>query len=229
LLTPGPQHLTGAQAVAFATFLAPQEAEQARLARFSAVLAAVLAKLPPTGAGQTAMLAHLGATSKTTLPLSRLVSFLGDLRADTAGQRMSFDTVPTRELDPGGNAVPTLVLDPNSARQLVTANFADSELAQRPGGPVRVLVQNGVGTPGLGARAGARLVAAGLTYIEGGNAPAFGYRRSYILILDASAASQNKGRAVAKALGLPYSDIAVTSQGQNIADVVVVLGADFKP
>ena len=34
---------------------------------------------------------------------------------------------------------------------------------------------------------------------------------------------------MAKALGLPASDVELTDQGQTIADVVVILGADFKP
>lgn len=227
--TAGRQHLDGAGAAAYATFLAPQEAEQVRLARFSTVLEALLPKLPGDDAGRSKVLGALGSHSASTLSPSRLQTVLGGLRSDAAGQQLAFDTLPTRALDPGAGGAPTLLLDPVAAAQMVGTDFAGSRLPQRSEGPVRVLVQNGVGTPGLASAARSRLVAAGLAYVNGGNAAHFGFPRSYVLILDATAASRRQGAAVAKALGLPAADVAVTDQGQSVADVVVVLGADFKP
>jgi hypothetical protein len=113
---------------------------------------------------------------------------------------------------------------------MVTANFSGSLPAQRTGGPISVVVQNGVGTPGLAAKARTRLVVAGITYVSGGNAAKFGYAKSVVLVPTSSGLDgQRKGQAVARALGLPTSDVALTEQGQTIADVVVILGADFKP
>jgi hypothetical protein len=46
---------------------------------------------------------------------------------------------------------------------------------------------------------------------------------------DSGSAGLDQARVVARALGLPAKDVLFTDQGQTIADVVVILGADFKP
>jgi hypothetical protein len=229
LAAAGHQHLAGAPAAAFATFLAAQEPEQARLARFAEVLSALLPKLPADSAARAAVLTGLGTHSTATVRPSTLDTFLGGLRSDAAGNRMAFDTLPTRALDLG-TGTPTLLIDPTAADTMVKNSFSGSLPAQRPDGPIRVVIQNGVGTPGLGASARTKLVVAGITYVSGGNAGRFGYTHSLVLVPTSSGdAGQKQGQAVAKALGLPSSDVALTEQGQTIADVVVILGADFKP
>ena len=92
------------------------------------------------------------------------------------------------------------------------------------------MIQNGVGTPGLVAKARTRLLVGGITFVNGGNASKFGYAKSLVLVpTRPGRQASSKGAAVARALGLPASDVALTDQGQTIADVVVILGADFKP
>ena len=91
-----------------------------------------------------------------------------------------------------------------------------------------MLVQNGVGTPGLSTKARAKLIAAGLTYQGGGNAARFGYRSSVVLIPDPSDEAVAHGAAVAKALGLPASAVKQSQESQSVADVVVILGSDFR-
>ena len=90
-------------------------------------------------------------------------------------------------------------------------------------------MQNGVGTPGLDAKARQLLVDAGFSFVNGGNAASFGRTTTLILIPDDSPESQKWGSDIATALKVPQSDVAVTSDPQSIADVVVVLGADFTP
>jgi hypothetical protein len=92
-----------------------------------------------------------------------------------------------------------------------------------------VLVQNGVGTPGLGASARDKLVAAGMVYINGGNAEEFGRPTTLIIVEDDSASAQRLGEEVAEALGVPDTAVAIADEGQNVADVVVILGVDFEP
>jgi len=111
----------------------------------------------------------------------------------------------------------------------MSSGFAGSRPAKRASGDVRVLVQNGVGTPGLGEFARTALVKDALSYINGGNARTFGYQTSLILISDATPLAREQGSSVAKALGLPESDIQIAGSGQSLADVIVVLGADFQP
>jgi len=229
VVTAGHQHLSGAQAAAFATFLAAQEPEQSRLARFSTVLSAVLPKLPSDAHARAALLTGLGAHSTGTVAGSRLDTFLGGLRSDAAGNRMAFDTLPTRSLDLG-TGVPSLLLDPVPAAAMVKNNFSGSLPATRVDGPIRVVIQNGVGTPGLVNKARSKVVVDGITYVSGGNADHFGYPHSLVLVTGSSGPNgQKQAAAVAKALGLPAKDIALTDQGQTIADVVVILGPDFKP
>ncbi len=229
LASAGHQHLDGATAAAYATYLAGGEPEQSRLARFSAVLGALLPVLPSEGPARDKLVAALGAHSSSTMKAPALGTLLGDLRSDAVGNRLGFDTLPTHSLDLG-TGTPTLLIDPTGTATMVKANFADSVPAQRPGGSISVYVQNGVGTPGLDAKARAKLVVAGITYVGGGNAGQFGFARSQVLVRsDSGPTGLKKGAAVAKALGLPSSAVVLTDQGQTISDVVVVLGADFKP
>jgi hypothetical protein len=92
-----------------------------------------------------------------------------------------------------------------------------------------VLVQNGVGSPGLNAQAREDLVGAGFTYVNGGNAAQFGTAATEVVVPDATAESLQWGADIAQALGVPASAVAVADSGQSVADVIVVLGADFKP
>jgi LytR cell envelope-related transcriptional attenuator/LytR_cpsA_psr family len=228
LIRAGRQHLSGALAATYATYLDSGAPEQERLARFSTVLQTMLAKLPASPSAMASLVRGLGAASVSTLSAARMDTFLDGLRADAAGGRLTFDNVPTHPLDSSGT-VPTLVVDNTALSAFVKADFAGSLPRSPAGGPLSVLVQNGVGTPGLDEDAHAKLTAAGLTYVGGGNATTFANPTSVVLIADGTDASRNQGAIVAKALGLPASDIRITGQGQNLADVLVVIGDDFKP
>lgn len=94
--------------------------------------------------------------------------------------------------------------------------------------PVRVRIYNGVGTPQLAERVRARLVAAGLVYLPGGNAPRFGVARTEIQVGDATPEALARGARVAQVLGVPVSAVHA-SRPTPVADVVVVVGADFVP
>jgi hypothetical protein len=228
LMRAGPQHLSGGQAAAYATYLDVGSPEQQRLARLSTVMQALLAKLPVDPRTVSNLVAALADTSTSTLPSTRLGGFLTLLHGDAVGGRLTFDNVPTHPLDSGGT-IPTVVVDSTALTAWVKADFAGSVPTTAQAGPVRVLVQNGVGTPGLDDKARLRLAAAGLTYVAGGNATTFNNPTSTVLIADGTDASRVQGAIVAKALGLPASDIKITQLGQNLADVIVVIGDDFKP
>ena len=93
----------------------------------------------------------------------------------------------------------------------------------------RVLVENGVGTPGLVSQARAKLVDDGFRFIDGGNASSFGLKESLVLIPDGTSQSVTRGRRVADSLGLPSSAVQPSDRGQTVADVIVILGEDFAP
>jgi hypothetical protein len=228
LIPAGQRHLGGQLAATYATFLDSGSPEQQRLARLSTVVSALLAKLPATPAALSALVAPLATSTDSTMPAAQVSALLGQLRADAVGSRLSFDNLPTHPLDIGG-AAPALVVDNNALVAFVRTNFALSVPKNSAGAPFTALVQNGVGTPGLDDKARRRLAAAGISYLDGANASSFDNPTSTVLIADATTKSMREGHAVAKALGLPDSDIKITAQGQNLADVVVVLGGDFKP
>ena len=213
------QHLDGAQAVAYLASTVSGESDAARLARVGTVLQALLTALPPHPAD---LLRSTGALTTATLPPGGLDALLGNLHADAVAGTLTVQDLPTTTS--GG----TVLVDPVAAAQVVTATLADARTGQAGGDQVSVLVQNGVGTPGLGATAQARLTKAGLAYIAGGNATTFGQPSSVVMLNDSSATSLAAGRRVLQALGLPASDLRVASQGQSVATVLVVLGGDYR-
>ncbi|MDH5277517.1 MAG: LytR C-terminal domain-containing protein, partial [Actinomycetota bacterium] len=98
-----------------------------------------------------------------------------------------------------------------------------------PEGPLRVLVENGVCVPDIDRSAARLLRGAGFVFVPGGNASGCAYDKSVVIIADASPEELARGEAVAKSLGLPRSSIRRASTGQQVADVIVILGADFDP
>ena len=94
-----------------------------------------------------------------------------------------------------------------------------------------MLVKNGIGTPLLGQSTRAKLVRAGFAYKDGQNVDHYPFRNrpSAVLIFSNSEAARTKGVAVARALGLPESDVRFSPIGQTVADVIVVLGRDYHP
>jgi len=225
----GPQQLlTGAQAVAFAQYLAPGEPEEARLARFSQVVDQLSRRLPDNQADVQALLTQTKAASQTTGTPAELAGFLVVFGKVSRQGQAEFEVIPTTPLETGGPRQ-LYDLDPVGVERLRQTVLAGSVPTGASGENIKVLVQNGVGTPGLVLDAGSLLSADGYTFVNGGNANSFANDKSDVLIPDSSPASVQLGQAVAKTLGLPPSSVQVTDQGSSVADVIVILGADFKP
>lgn len=226
-LQPGRQPLSGAQAATYAGVLGPGEPEQARLARLQRLLDGLLAALP-SGADQVAGV--LGGLGQGSVPggtdARGLAAVLLGLRDDDRGAALRYDVLPVVVVDTAA-AQPSLRLDADRSRAVVDRLLAGSVPAgARQGGRVKVF--NGVGTPMLGEAVRAELVAAGLVYVPGGNAPRFGVARSEVQIGLPTPESLALGRRVATVLGLP-ADAVRTSPPTSAAEVVVVVGADFVP
>jgi len=227
VLSPGAQNLTGAQAVQFLLYLAPEEQEQARLARLQEVLDGLINVLPRTAQELTAQLGTLGPRSVATLEPPALADLLLGLAvADEAGQ-MQYDTLPVLPIDPGGG-VQAFRIDPPRLTPVVDRLLAESVPPGVREGGNRVLVLNGVGTPGLGEAVRARIVPAGFVFVDSRNAPSFGIERTQVFVREATPEGQALGERVARALGLPAAPVAQQEFG-TVADVVVLVGADFAP
>ncbi len=219
------QKLTGAQAVAYATYLGRGEPEPVRAARTSQVLTGLLGAMPDSAGEVGTRLDALGATSRSTLSTPDLAARLADLVKTQRAGDLGATVLPVKEISAGGDQT-IYGLDAAEAASVVESRFAG---AQRPGGEdvVRVLVQNGVGTPGLGEQARDRLVDAGMRFVSGGNAATLGREKTVVAIPSDGQRDRERAAAVAKALGLPDDVIAVGKDQPTLADVVVVLGEDF--
>jgi hypothetical protein len=226
LLGAGPQQkLTGQQAALFAQFLGAEEPEASRLARQEQVLRAVVAALPDDPATIRAIIGDLPGAPRDTA-LDAVTSVVSATRLAVSNDDLASTVLPVTEIDAGGTVV-SYGLDDDAADQLVDTRLAGAKLPVAAVGHVRVLVQNGVGTPGLGDVARTKLLAAGLRYVAGGNLPGFGQDETVVLLRDASTSNRERGMAVASALGLGQSSLRISQSAPTIADVVVILGEDF--
>ena len=225
ILNPGGQLLDGERATQFLRYLAPGEQEQARLARLQEVLDGVLTSLPRATAQVTSALGALGERSDSSIPDPQLASFLVGLAEDSRTDQLQYDTLPVIPIDPG-DGITSFRLDAEASTALVDRLLAQSVPpgARQTGN--RVLVLNGVGTPGLGEKVRARLVPAGFVFVGSRNNASFGVARSRVLVKEATPEAQALGLRLAKALGLT-ADAVQTSDLGSIADAVVVIGADF--
>jgi hypothetical protein len=120
-------------------------------------------------------------------------------------------------------------VDTAKTAQLVDENLKALLPPTTSGPKVTVELRNGVGHPGLVATTCPRLAKAGLVYGGQGNAGSFDNPQSEVQIQSDSATDIADGDRVAKALGLPLSDVRRAQFGQDQVDVMVILGRDYKP
>ena len=222
------QHLAGAKAVAFATYTGRGEDATANLVRLQEVIDGLLAALPRDVGAVQKQVASLGQGAASTLGAQPLAELLVGLAADSRANRVLPTDLPIVQID-AGQSQSSYRVDAVAARQFVTANLAASWPTSARGQRKQVYVQNGVGTPGLVGSACTRLVNAGYALAGSGNARTFDFPTSKVLVFDRTVASAQLGNAVARTLQLPTSDVAVSTNGGNVADVVVILGKDYKP
>jgi len=222
------QLLQGPQATAYATYLAAGEPEAARMARFVTVLRLTLSKLPAEVEKTESIVTGLGASAQSTASSADVARFFERMRTDIHDDNVAYNTIPVTQVETGGG--PTVYrIDQEATATLVAKFLPDAQRKPGPNSKVRVLVQNGVGTPGLNAAARQLLVGAGFSYVNGGNAPKFGQAKTAIVVPDGSAESLQWGADIATALKVPPTAVSVAAETQSIADVIVVLGADFTP
>ncbi|MBV9099089.1 MAG: LytR C-terminal domain-containing protein [Frankiaceae bacterium] len=223
------QRLNGANAVLFSTYVASGEPPAASLPRFQSVLEALILALPRKSAGVTSALRTAQVDGPTATEAASLFTALA---ADDRSKQLLSEIMPTQPIDSGGGT-PSYRVDPTALKNLVASQLAKSlpadDVSKRP----TVLIQNGVGTPGLVLSACNRLLPAGFNFAGSGNAPSFGHSTTQIFVFpptpDDLVRVTKDGDRVADLLHVPRSDVLASTQGNNVADVVVVLGGDYKP
>jgi anionic cell wall polymer biosynthesis LytR-Cps2A-Psr (LCP) family protein len=220
------QNLNGASAAAFAMYSLSSDPDAVGLARFDAVWTQLVTKLPSTSAAVQAMLGGVGANGKSTFDNAKLADYLETMHQDAVADHTTYDTIPTQSIDTGYGV--SYRVDQDSLKTLIANDFADSVPQPVNGITGNVYVQNGVGSAVAVRAARTELINAGLQFTDGGTAAKAHEARSLIMINDANPASITRGQYIAKALHLPATDVAVAPLAQNVADVIVILGADFK-
>ncbi|MFF7328798.1 LytR C-terminal domain-containing protein [Streptomyces sp. NPDC008150] len=210
------QTLSGEMAVAYATYQASGESENAQLQRFGQVMQGVLRKMSSDAGAATITVQTLAQILDPPLTDKDLGTFLAKL-ADLAKD---------------GDYRSALL--PVQSDGTLTAATSDSVVKDILGGTakspdessaVRVSVQNATGVKADAEKARVALLNGGFTYLDGGT-PAASQAASRVLYADAS--DKENATEAAKTLGLAASAVAKGKVGAN-ADVSVVLGQDYKP
>lgn len=223
----GTHLLDGTQAATYALAWLPDEPEAARMARYSQVMTAAIEGLPDDALRIQEMLTSLGGSARTTASTSDVAEFLLAMRTSIRNGGQQVRVLPTTEIE-AGQSLAVVRVDLVAADAVLSSLLPQAMLSGSDAN-ARVLVQNGVGTPALGASARDRLVDAGMVYVNGGNAAQFGQKETLVIIADDTQASVDVGEEVAEALEVPVTSVQVAEDGQNVADVVVILGKDYEP
>ncbi|MFH9858217.1 LCP family protein [Streptomyces sp. NPDC017202] len=211
------QTLSGKAAVAYATYRAEGEAQNAQLERFGQVMQAVLRKVSSDPQGATVTVQTLAQILDPSLTDKDLGAFLAGLADLAKGGDYKTALLPvqadgTLSAEAGASVVKDILGG--------TAKSPDKDAA------VSVFVQNAGGVKATTEDARVVLLNGGFTFLDGGTAP--GGTASTSKVLYADAADKENATEVAKTLGLPGTVVAKGTVPAN-ADVTVVLGKDYEP
>ncbi|MFI0190687.1 LytR C-terminal domain-containing protein [Streptomyces sp. NPDC017082] len=210
------QTLSGKMAVAYATYRASGEPENARLQRFGQVLQGVLRKMSSDPASATVTVRTLAQILDPPLTDKDLGAFLAKL-ADLA-KRGDYKTA----LLPVG---PDGTLGAQTGDSVVKDILGGTAKSPGAGSAVRVSVRNATGVKADTDKARVVLLNGGFTFLEGGSAAG---TETASKVLYADAADRADATEVAKTLGLPESAVTKGTVSSG-ADVSVVLGSDYAP
>ena len=88
----------------------------------------------------------------------------------------------------------------------------------------RVILYNGAGKPGIAGEAALPLIRVGVRVVDTKNADNFNYAKTLIIV---QRGDVQQGKDIQKVLGV--GDVKQQPADQNIADVIVIIGKDYKP
>ncbi|RZU24925.1 LCP family protein [Streptomyces sp. BK239] len=209
------QTLSGKMAVAYATYRAEGEAQNAQLERFGQVMQAVLRKVSSDAQAATVTvqtLAQILDPSLTDKDLGAFLARLADLAkgGDYKTALLPVEADGTLSAQAGANVVKDVLGG--------TAKSPDKDAA------VSVSVQNASGRTADTENARVVLLNGGFTFLDGGKPSG---TQSASKVLYGNDADKEKAAEVAKTLGLPAGAVKKGTVTAN-ADVTVVLGEDYK-
>ncbi|MEU8969118.1 LCP family protein [Streptomyces monashensis] len=210
------QTLSGKMAVAYATYRAPGENENAQLERFGQVMQGTLRKLSsdPSAAITTVQtLAQILDPPLTDKDLGTFLAKLSDL-AKSGDYKTALLPVQTDG-----------TLSAQTSDSVVKDILGGTAKSPDAGSAVRVSVQNATGVKDDTEKARVVLLNGGFTFLDGGSPTG---TQAVSKVLYANASAKQNATEVAKTLGLPSGSVAKGTVSSG-ADVSVVLGQDYKP
>lgn len=89
---------------------------------------------------------------------------------------------------------------------------------------VRVIVYNGAGVPGIAGEAAQQLIRGGFRVVDTKNADNFDYAETQVVVQNGD---ESSGTDVIEVLGT--GTVTVQPSDQQVADIIVIVGKDFKP
>ncbi|MDQ1019553.1 LCP family protein [Streptomyces afghaniensis] len=210
------QTLSGKMAVAYATYRAPGEAQDAQLERFGQVLQGVLRKMSSDPQAATTTIQTLAQILDPSLTDKDLGSFLAGLSDLAKGGDYRTDLLPVQADG---------TLSAQSSAGVVKNVLGGTAKSPDKDAAVSVSVQNASGVKDNTEKARVVLLNGGFTFLEGGTA---GSAQATSKVTYADAADKADAAEVAKTLGLPAGSV-TKGRTSASADVAVVLGQDYKP
>jgi anionic cell wall polymer biosynthesis LytR-Cps2A-Psr (LCP) family protein len=210
------QTLSGKMAVAYATYRATGESQNAQLERFGQVVQGVLRKISSDPADATVTVQSLAQILDPSLTDKDLGTFLAKL-ADLA-KSGDYKTALLPVQADG-------TLSAQTSASVVKDILGGTAKSPDAGAAVRVSVQNATGVKDDTEKARVVLLNGGFTFLEGGSASGT-QATSKVIYSDAS--DKQNATEVAKTLGLPAGAVTKGTVSSG-ADVSVVLGVDYKP
>ncbi|MEU8459783.1 LCP family protein [Streptomyces sp. NPDC029003] len=209
------QSLTGAMAVAYATYRAQGEPEVKQLERTGKVLYAVLRKIPGDPKAAATTVESMGQILDPGLDaqsLGALLSRIGEHAKEGAYRTEVLGVKPDGALTDDAN------------KRVVKELLGGSASAAQPGATPRVGLRDATGDGKAQAAAKAALLNGGYAFVDGGKAdrPSAASQVTY-----QDDAQRERAVGVAKTLGLPETAVKKAENTVN-ADVVVTLGKDYK-
>lgn len=210
------QTLSGKMAVAYATYRASGEAQNAQLERFGQVMQGVLRKLSSDPTAATTTVQTLAQILDPSLTDSDLGSFLAKLADLAKGGDYKTALLPVQQDGTlSAEASASVVKDILGGK----AKSPDKDAA------VSVSVQNATGAKDNTEKARVVLLNGGFTFVDGGT-PAATRVTSQVVYADAG--DKANATEAAKTLGLPTSAVKKGTIASS-ANVSVILGQDYKP
>ncbi|MER5832158.1 LytR C-terminal domain-containing protein [Streptomyces sp. NPDC002130] len=209
------QTLSGKMAVAYATYRAPGEAQNAQLERFGQVMQGVLRKMSSDPQAATTTIQTLAQILDPSLTDKDLGTFLAGLSDLAKGGDVKTDLLPVQNDG---------TLSAQASAGVVKNVLGGTAKSPDKGAAVSVAVQNATGVEDNTEKARVVLLNGGFTFLESGT----GAARATSEVVYADAADKANAAEVAKTLGLPAGSV-TKGRISASADVSVVLGQDYKP